>query len=127
MKNKTLAEQMAEILNEVSESVGEALDTALATVPAETSKNLRSNSPKQTGEYASGWRVKRSKKNRTATVYNAKMPGLTHLLENGHAIVNRYGKYGRVNGVKHIEPARDAAWDKVGEVIDVELSKDGIK
>ena len=44
----------------------------------------------------------------TTVVYNKKMPGLTHLLENGHVIRNKKGTYGRVAARKHIAPV--AAW-----------------
>lgn len=67
---------------------------------------MRDRSPVKTGEYAKGWRAKRLEK-RVVAVYNAKQPGLTHLLENGHMIVNEKGSYGRTSGIKHIAPVND--------------------
>ena len=57
---------------------------------------------KGTGEYAKGWRSKLELKRMhpRAILYNAKLPGLPHLLEHGHA--KRGG--GRVAGRAHIAP-----------------------
>lgn len=59
-----------------------------------------------TGAYAAGWAVKVEEQNRAfakATLYNAKLPGLPHLLEYGHA--KRGG--GRVSGRVHISAVED--------------------
>lgn len=103
MSKKSISDQMAAILGEVSSGAEEALATGLKTVSKTAPAKLKSRSPKKSGEYASGWRAKKLDK-RAVVVYNAKQPGLTHLLENGHAIVNKKGSYGRTNGIKHIEP-----------------------
>ena len=61
------------------------------------------------GGYSKGWRSKVEEgigAGSTAVIYNAKKPGLTHLLEKGHE--KRDG--GFVRGIPHIEPAfRQAA------------------
>ena len=66
-------------------------------------------SPKKKGGYSKGWRSKVEEgigAGSTAVIYNAKKPGLTHLLEKGHE--KRDG--GFVRGIPHIEPAfRQAA------------------
>jgi hypothetical protein len=46
-------------------------------------------------------------------VYNRTMPGLTHLLENGHVIRNKKGDYGRTSGKKHIKPVEEWAVDEL--------------
>ena len=58
-----------------------------------------------TGKYASGWssKVEETRMASKATLYNGKVPGLPHLLENGHA--KRNG--GRVSGKVHIKPVED--------------------
>lgn len=58
-----------------------------------------------TGKYASGWssKVEETRMGATATLHNAKLPGLPHLLEYGHA--KRNG--GRVSGRVHIKPVED--------------------
>lgn len=103
MSNKNLSDQMTEILNEIRSGTEEALEAGLKSVQKSAPAKLKNRSPKKSGEYASGWRAKKLDK-KTVVIYNAKQPGLTHLLENGHMIVNKKGSYGRYNGVKHIEP-----------------------
>ena len=72
------------------------------TVAADAVKRLKSTSPKDTGDYAKGWRKKINTFN-GYTIYNVKKPGLTHLLENGH--IKRGG--GRVAGITHIKPVEE--------------------
>lgn len=103
MSKDSLTAQMNKILQEVRNGAEEALAIGLRTVSKTTPAKLKSRSPKKSGEYASGWRAKKLDK-KAVVIYNAKQPGLTHLLENGHAIVNKKGSYGRYNGIKHIAP-----------------------
>lgn len=58
-----------------------------------------------TGKYASGWtsQMETGRLSTQGTIYNKTVPGLPHLLENGHA--NRGG--GRTPGRKHIAPVEE--------------------
>ena len=59
-----------------------------------------------TGKYAGGWSMQVEEPSRLqakATLYNARLPGLPHLLEYGHAKVNG----GRTAGRTHIKPVED--------------------
>ena len=104
---------MAEILKEFERNTDVAIEEAANRIGKKTSADLRSKSPAKTGDYASGWRVKKLS-DKGVTVYNSKMPGLTHLLENGHVVVNAKGKVGRANPIKHIEPIAE---ERVAEFI----------
>lgn len=104
---KSLEEQMAEILEDVRSAVDNAVDEALTDAPKIVKEQLTETSPERSGEYKSGWRVKRDRRNKSAVVYNAKAPHLTHLLENGHISRNQFGQYGRVPARKHIKPAEE--------------------
>lgn len=60
-------------------------------------------------KYAKGWRVtfEHTRLTSKATIHNAQMPGLPHLLENGHSSYNQYGgpyasTKAPVKGVSHI-------------------------
>lgn len=99
--------QMQRILDEYDDEVKQASRESMKEEARDVSKKLRAVSPKKTGAYASGWGSKQLDAD-TAVVYNKKMPGLTHLLENGHVIRNKKGTYGRVAARKHIAPV--AAW-----------------
>ena len=81
--------------------IGEEVATELQT-------DLQTNSPKQTGEYAKGWKIQKNYEYRKVkfVVHNSKKPWLTHLLENGHAIRNGSG---RVRAFPHIAPAEQRA------------------
>lgn len=124
MSNKTssVSVQMAEILKEYSDKVDTTVEEATSKASKKTAATLRSNSPKQTGEYSSGWRSKKLG-DKEAIVYNSKMPGLTHLLENGHVVVNAKGIVGRANGIKHIEPAAEEGIEEYIQTLERDLQK----
>ena len=95
-------------LEEYKEMTDEVEQTAVDTVSKETKKLVQAGSPVQTGGYQKGWAVKKTSAKAgqvSITVYNRKKPGLTHLLEKGHA--KRGG--GRVAGQPHIAPAEQYA------------------
>lgn len=95
---------MAEVSNYSEELTG-LIKNDVKAVAKQCTQELRANSPRETGEYASGWKYKvvfEDSDNIRARIYNAKKPTLTHLLEDGHAKVNG----GRVDGRPHISIAR---------------------
>lgn len=77
----------------------------------DTAKYLRRTSPRgrrRNKTYAEGWEFKIDKKkadNYGGKVWNATNYQLTHLLENGHLIVNKIGGVGWSSPVAHINPA----------------------
>ena len=103
-----LSDEIMDALEEYREMTDEVVRTAVDTVSKETKKIVQAGSPVQTGGYQKGWAVKKTSAKAgqvSITVYNRKKPGLTHLLENGHA--KRGG--GRVAGQPHIAPAEQYA------------------
>lgn len=115
--------QLQEILQDASEEVRAAAEKAIDIVPKETAEDLRSTSPKDHGEYAKSWTVKRQS-SLSAIVHNKDHYRLTHLLERGHAKANQFGKYaGRVPARVHIKPAEQRAIKRFREVIESELNK----
>lgn len=124
-RGKSIEMQMDEILESIKDAVDEDLEKSAEEAAKETKKELRVTSPKDKGGYSKGWAIKKDRSNKSVTVYNKKYPGLTHLLENGHAIVTSSGsEIGRVNGIKHIEPAAEKGADEfVKEIMD-EMDKD---
>lgn len=97
------------ILAEYVDGVQEDLVEVTNKVAREGVKALRAASRSTfggSGKYASGWAVEKAKGGRQivaeAMIYN-KLPGLPHLLENGHA--KRGG--GRVAGRVHIAPIEE--------------------
>ena len=95
--------QMEKILDEFSDKVNKVLKEAGQETSEETAEKLRMKSPIKTGAYASGWTVKQQ--DGSYIVHNPAHYQLTHLLENGHVVRNKYGTYGRWSPKKkHIKP-----------------------
>lgn len=118
---ESVSVQMQKILDEYSREVQDATNSAIDKTARESARMLKSSSPKKSGDYASGWRVKTLDKHgriNNKVVYNAKAPGLTHLLENGHVIKNKKGTYGRTRPVKHIKPVE--LWAQTALVDEIE-------
>lgn len=90
------------ILDDYSKDIYEGVEQASIEVAKEGASKLKRTSPKRTGKYSKGWRVK-SISNLdyfSSTIYNATNWQLTHLLEKGHATRNG----GRVSPRVHIRP-----------------------
>lgn len=102
-------------------SVTDVLKEACASAAKSCLADIKANSPKLTGEYRKGWKLKIIKNDALGVeyrVYNAKKPYLTHLLEKGHVKVNG----GRVEAIPHIRPAEERAAQQL-----VQLIEEGLK
>ncbi|MBO0961444.1 HK97 gp10 family phage protein [Neobacillus sp. MM2021_6] len=110
-----LAAEIARELNRYSNLVEEDLEASKKEIADDLKDELKQTSPKDTGSYRKGWRVK--KVGNTLVVHNKTDYQLTHLLEHGH--VKRGG--GRVPAKVHIRPAEQRAienyLDKVEQAI----------
>jgi hypothetical protein len=111
MANINIANEIARALSEYRDDIVEGIDEAKLKVAKETVKDLKTTSPKLTGDYRKGWTTK--KVGTAQVIHNKTEYRLTHLLEKGHA--KRGG--GRVPAIPHIEPAEDrAVRDYIDEV-----------
>lgn len=88
-----------EIINEMTAEEKKRIEGIFEQEAQRCAEILRVKSPKRTGGYAAGWSVDKSKDK--FTIYNAKRPRLTHLLEKG-AI---RAKTGVAKAFPHITPA----------------------
>lgn len=113
--------QLKGILNEYEERVQDVTDKAITKTAREAVQQLKNTSPKRTGDYAKGWSVKKVGR-LTQTIYNKTDWQLTHLLNNGHIVRNKYGEYGRVNGDNHIGKVEQWAGDEVVTKISMGLN-----
>lgn len=110
---------MDEMLREVADGVGDGLRPVVERAGRTAVKGCRDGARAKfggTGKYASGFRkkVKGERANVTCEVGNAKLPGLVHLLEKGHATIGG----GRVAGRPHVDPAAQDAFEQLGDGID---------
>lgn len=111
-----------DILQKYGEEVQDLVFATLDQVAKDTVKEVKSNSPERTGRYKKGWSkttIDKDWKGITVTVYNKTLPGLTHLLNDGHAL----RKGGRTNGDHHIDMAEDYAQERLEEIVLERLSK----
>lgn len=103
--------QLALYTNAVSEEV----DEVAKQVAKEGVDKLKARSPRLTGSYRKGWRVKKVKGR--YVIHNKTDYQLTHLLEKGHAIANGTG---RVAPKVHIAPVeQESIEDLQRRVIEV--------
>lgn len=107
-----LASQIARELQRYGNLVEEDIKVAQEDVAQELVSTLKEKSPKKTGSYRKGWRMKR--KGNKIIVHNATNYQLTHLLEKGHAKAGG----GRVPAKVHIQPAEEKAVEDYLEKIE---------
>lgn len=103
-----LGDAMAELMEEYGDNVKENLDEIVAAMSKKGAQALRGEARGAVNgtKYAGGWKsqTETGRFSSQGTIYNAKLPGLPHLLEHGHA--NRNG--GRTAGRPHIAKVEQA-------------------
>lgn len=107
-----MSSAIMEALEEYKEVTDEVVKNAVDTVSKEAKSVAKAGSPERYGGYKEGWSVKKTidkSSQVNVTIHNRKKPGLTHLLEKGHA--KRGG--GRVEGITHIAPAEEYAIEEL--------------
>lgn len=119
--SQSIERQMADILNEYWHLSADVVEKASRKAARNSVNRLKAVSPKRTGEYASGWSAK--KQDHGYVVYNKKAPGLTHLLEYGHVVINAKGRVGRAPGYSHIASVEQQGIREYEETLRKELSK----
>lgn len=110
MAGFNLEDELSKIFDDYSLEVERAVKDAAKEAADITAQTLQSTSPKRKGGYSRGWKVKRLDMGTLTSyvVYNGRFPGLTHVLEHGHASRNQYGSYGRVAAQPHIGSAAES-------------------
>lgn len=118
-----LAKEFMAILEDFRDATEDQVAYALQETAEDCANELKNAHPSGSGKYSSwndynkGWgrtKIKIQKHGKySISVHNKKSPGLTHLLENGHAL--RGG--GRTRAFPHIAPVNDQAEHKLLENI----------
>lgn len=114
------AAELNEMLMEIADGVGDGVmpvveragELGRETCTALAAEKFKSK--KKT--YAKGFRKKVKGKGAAVSceVGNARLPGLVHLLEKGHATIGG----GRVDGRSHVSDAAEVAFEELGSGID---------
>lgn len=112
-----------DILNEYSEDIQVAITESAEKVAKEGADRLKTSSPKRTGKYAKGWRVKTTKGQGfiNCVVYNATNYQLTHLLEKSH--LTRNG--GKTKPQVHIAPVEEYCNNKYEKEVETIIENGG--
>ena len=119
----SLGTEIQRILQEYEADVENIAEDALKEVGKAGLSALKSSARSTfggKGEYASGWKLKEEKSGLGGykiTLHNAKVPGLPHLLEYGHAKVGG----GRVPGREHIAPVEQEMIDSIQSMLEAKL------
>lgn len=106
VKIADLSKEIASSLQSYTREVTEGIEQVKKEVGQESVKDIKQRSPRDRGDYAKGWRLKRT---RTGyVIHNATDYQLTHLLEKSHALRNG----GRSTAQPHIGPVEEWAIDE---------------
>lgn len=112
-----LSSEIVKAVKEYTDDVRRGVSDDVLLTADETRDELKGTSPRRKvngGEYASGWRVRKTRgANFTQAIVHNKLYQLVHLLEKGHA--KRNG--GRVRAYPHVFPAEEAAKKRLEERI----------
>lgn len=126
IKIDALGTEIARLMEEYASDVAADMKAEAKSVAKETVKELKTTSPEgegsRKGHYKDGWTSTVESENAVSIgirVYNKKKPGLTHLLEKGHA--KRGG--GRTRTFPHIAPAEKQAVEEYEKRLKARLSK----
>lgn len=115
------SEDIAKILDDYSDNLTKVVQQAEQAAGRATVRELKALAPHDKGKtgYDRSFATKKEGSGRDAqVVVYSKKPGMTHLLENGHAIANQYGRTGgRTNGKKHWAPAERVGIEKFEQEI----------
>lgn len=110
-------EVVAQMAQEVAEHDRDQLKRDVREACKATREAVQAGSPRRTGAYASGWRMRVEETGDgriSGAVYQAKKPGLTHLLEHGHEQFYMGHDTGhRSRALPHIEPAYEAGAERL--------------
>ena len=127
---KSMVAQINDILDDIHTVLQDDYEGAAKEISRECVQRLKAVKWKtNTGKkYSATWTLKRDKHSGgyfgTWIVHNSKNYQLTHLLENGHVVVNAKGSTGkRAAAHKHIEPVYEWAQRELVHQIEMKLER----
>ena len=123
MNITNLQEQVDELLNQYGKQCSEVVNEAVHEVSKEALKKLKKESPKRTGRYKKGWKVKKNDDKFAANdiLYGkeASTYAIAHLLEHGHATRNG----GRTEPIPHVKNVEEWAQKALVDTVEKKLKE----
>lgn len=115
---------VVDILNEYSKDIQEGIIQDAETIAKKGADELKNTSPKRTGKYRKGWRVKTEKGKGyvESIIYNATSYQLTHLLEKPH--LSRNGRTVVAPKV-HIKPVEEQCIEEYERAVEKTVKNGG--
>ena len=112
-----LAREVMKGLDEYADVTTEQVKKAVRKAGNTVRREIQENAPKNTGDYAKGWAVKKVRESSHTlelVVHSKNSYQLTHLLEFGHALRN--GE--RIRAMPHIAPAEEKGIEQLEKQIE---------
>lgn len=123
MSGQDLQAQVEALLNQYGKQCSEVVNEAVHEVSKEALKKLKKESPKRTGRYKKGWKVKKNDDKFSANdiLYGkeASTYAIAHLLEHGHATRNG----GRTAPIPHVKNVEEWAQKALVDTVEKKLKE----
>lgn len=123
MNITNLQAQVEELLDQYGKQCSEVVNEAVHEVSKEALKKLKKESPKRTGLYKKGWKVKKNDDKFAANdiLYGkeASTYAIAHLLEHGHATRNG----GRTAPIPHVKNVEEWAQKALVDTVEKKLKE----
>ena len=117
IKIDDLAREVMKGLDEYADVTTEQVKKAVRKAGNTVRKEIQENAPKNTGDYAKSWAVKKVRESShtlEVVVHSKNRYQLTHLLEFGHCLRNG----GRTRAMPHIAPAEEKGIEQLEKQIE---------
>ena len=117
IKIDDLAKEVMRGLDEYADVTTEQVKKAVRKAGNTVRKEIQQNAPKNTGDYAKSWAVKKVRESSHTlelVVHSKNRYQLTHLLEFGHCLRNG----GRTRAMPHIAPAEEKGIEQLEKQIE---------
>lgn len=125
----SVAAQWGDIAKQIADNAKQVTREEIEYASKEGARYLKETSPVGiSGKYARGWRSSVEEPVGTAGeayIYNKTDYQLTHLLEDGHQVKNRYGGpfFPPYGGIKHIYYAEGHVYDILDQRLNMRISR----
>jgi hypothetical protein len=127
IKAEDIAVELTEAVKDYTEEVSKAIDKEVSSTATKMKREIKDNSPVDSGDYRDGWSRKTSRRDgeTVVTIYNKDKPSLTHLLEFGHAKAGGEGRVPPSPKGGHIIPAYEKYVPKMERNIEKIIERGG--